>query len=396
MKAQKFLLIFTLTFLVAFSCASAVTKVDLLKALDDALMDGSVDSYEKTYLLGLLDNYLATITTDSEGVDLIIDSIITEPASPVPGDYITFNVVVKNIGTKEVWMGTSEVKLYIDNTLTASQKYGIRILPGETATYVFDADVIGKEITFATPGTHEIKAEVDANNVILEKSDSNNVLIRRMIMGPDLIIEDISLSPSPLRTGIDEQMSVKIKNKGNQKAEGEIQLNSNDEENSVGESRNIAIEPGATFTWISNSKRVYLKASTYTIKATVDYTNKIAESDEGNNNFEKKVAVVYEANTKVVNLEQANNLFPVDAWECTYKTCPQWTDCSKQDGGWTGADKICKYLGYTGAASSSQSPCYQEYVSDSRWKLGFTDDGTPVKGEFTKQGAAFTKVICKT
>lgn len=87
-------------------------------------------------------------------------------------------------------------------------------------------------------------------------------------------------------------------------------------------------------------------------------------------------------------------LFPVSAFGDE-----GWTDCSRQDAGFTGADKICKYKGYSGAMPASEKPCYLSTVQGAAHTLGFDGNGVPIKlGSVTGPDGtskAFTNVKCR-
>ncbi|MBI4017489.1 MAG: hypothetical protein HY366_00925 [Candidatus Aenigmarchaeota archaeon] len=83
-----------------------------------------------------------------------------------------------------------------------------------------------------------------------------------------------------------------------------------------------------------------------------------------------------------------------------------WTDCSKQDGGWAFANAYCQCFGYGGAASQAEKPCYQQNVGQ-RYKLATgacTSVGTsaccsktlsPGPSPADPIGDGFTKVKCR-
>jgi hypothetical protein len=134
----------------------------------------------------------------------------------------------------------------------------------------------------------------------------------------------------------------------------------------------------------------YGNVGVVTLNLTADSHNQIAESKETNNNFQKTFAVVKEPATVVVDMTNDATLFPVDAWGYTDSG-----NCSTQDGGWDGADKICKYKGYVGTIPVDLYPCYHTSNVAQRWLLKFTN-GVPTKGEQKTGGTAFTKVMCRT
>jgi subtilase family serine protease len=100
----------------------------------------------------------------SQQPDLIISSITYSPPLPHPSDWITFTVVVKNIGNAPSLASTARVTLDgKDETL-----HDIPALsPGET--YQFQR--IDKNVAF---GKHTCTAYADWNNVVDESNEDNN------------------------------------------------------------------------------------------------------------------------------------------------------------------------------------------------------------------------------
>ena len=82
----------------------------------------------------------------------------------------------------------------------------------------------------------------------------------------------------------------------------------------------------------------------------------------------------------------ASTPFPVDAWGEA-----GWSDCSKQDGGWTAADAFCKCQGHLSAYPADEKPCFYEN-SNQRYKWSVS---CAKPGSGTGAGMALTKVKCR-
>jgi len=186
---MKKLIIFLISVLVILGLAtgvSAVTKTDLLTALDDALADGVVDSLEKTELLDLLDAYLAGPVDEEQKFplpDLTIINVTVEPVSPnielpTKGYNLVAKVIVKNIGEETAGLGQDAIctvikKVNADGTVGAKISelcMGETIAPGKT--FIFDFSLY--PFKYDTAGTHKVYAYVDSTYSQLESNENNN------------------------------------------------------------------------------------------------------------------------------------------------------------------------------------------------------------------------------
>ncbi|MBA7483916.1 hypothetical protein ES707_19433 [subsurface metagenome] len=146
------------------------------------------------------------------------------------------------------------------------------------------------EVTFTwrvKAGTHQIKAIVDLQKDVPESEESNNEkTIAFVPLPPDLIVEQIAWSPSEPIIGDTVTFTVTVKNQGEGRSDyahiayyiDNIQITS-DRVNPI--STNAT--DNQTFTWAAI-------AGEHVIKAFVDYTEVVAESDETNN--EKIITLV--------------------------------------------------------------------------------------------------------
>ena len=147
--------------------------------------------------------------------DLIVDSIwsTTDPLKAGEWENVTFRI--KNAGAvsasskfyTKMWVGTNLVGTWSTNSLAA----------GSTATGAINVRV-------ASPGTYQVRVQVDATNTVAEGDESNNV---RTVSwqwqssgqeGADLIVQDISSTSLPLTEGEWENVTVLIKNQGTKPA----------------------------------------------------------------------------------------------------------------------------------------------------------------------------------
>jgi len=124
-----------------------------------------------------------TISIKSELPDLKIESISLSPEEPHPGENTTFTVTVKNSGSAAA--ENSEIKYDIKGN---NESYaGVASIPaleaGETGTGTF----------FWTPeneGQIEVKATVDAENIISESDETNNEFTKTATVYKETVSSD--------------------------------------------------------------------------------------------------------------------------------------------------------------------------------------------------------------
>ncbi len=116
-----------------------------------------------------------TVTPVSQP-DLIVTGITTSPASPNPGDAVTFTATVKNQGGAAGAPGT--VSFSVDGTqvTTSANNTTALAVNGTTA-------MSGTGTWTATNGTHTILANVDINNITTESNESNNTYSMQLTVG---------------------------------------------------------------------------------------------------------------------------------------------------------------------------------------------------------------------
>jgi subtilase family serine protease len=128
------------------------------------------------------------ITPNKE--DLVVEVLTWVPLNPIETDTITITAGVKNIGPAVAAASTLQLEV---GTETSPPTYAIPALdPG--ATHEIQRQVV------LTPGTYQITATADVNDVINESSETNNVTIENITVAaipkPDLIVSSLTHSPS--------------------------------------------------------------------------------------------------------------------------------------------------------------------------------------------------------
>ncbi|MFQ5611929.1 MAG: beta strand repeat-containing protein [Anaerolineae bacterium] len=115
--------------------------------------------------------------TPQSGPDLVVTDITIAPASPVAGQAATVFVTVQNQGDQPVAFGNNFfVDFYVD-------RVPARNLAGDIAWGVQGRDFgVGQSVTFsaayifASSGAHQVYAQADTDNTVVETDEGNNVL----------------------------------------------------------------------------------------------------------------------------------------------------------------------------------------------------------------------------
>ena len=249
---------------------NAETGEHVIKAVadyDDAVFESDETNNEKELASSKI--YLA---------DLVIADITWSPSSPSPTDTVTFTVTIKNQGNGEA--GSFQSNFYADNVRGG----------GSSGTSVISSLAAGAAATgtftwVALVGSHNFSAVADHFGQIVESDESNNFKLATLAVAypkPDLIVQDITWSPSNPSPGETVTFSIDIKNQGDNIAvasqayyyiDGSLQ----------GSGAISSIPAGGmatgTFTWSA-------ELGSHTIKAVADYSDAIPESDETNNEKE--------------------------------------------------------------------------------------------------------------
>ena len=206
--------------------------------------------------------------------DLIISSMTVEPPQPLQGETVTLTVLVKNQGSGNA--GPSGVTFYVDDSLLDWFFLG-SLNAGATAT--------ANCTWIATNGTPTLKATVDAEGKVPESNETNNSrTVSLAPIYPDLVIQDVTWTPSsPLIDSL-VVFTVTVKNQGKATA-GYAEVKLDIDKNTYifkGAVTALSINGTSTvvFSWMPRSV-------SHTIKVTVDEANLIKESNDANNTLTK-------------------------------------------------------------------------------------------------------------
>jgi subtilase family serine protease len=224
--------------------------------------------------------------TTSPMADLVVTNLTYTPASPVTGDVVTFTATLKNQGTAAGAPGVVSFKM--DGTqVSASANNTTALAAGATTT-------VTGTWTASGVGSHTATATVDNANTTTEGNETNNTYSATLTVNPkpgiDLVVTDITWSPSYITAGNAVTFSAVVKNQGTTAGTaGTIVFKVNGAQvASVNSSTSIAA--GSTIT-VNGSGSWTAASGTHTITATADNANTIAETDETNNSYSLNMSV---------------------------------------------------------------------------------------------------------
>ncbi|MFC1976932.1 CARDB domain-containing protein [Chloroflexota bacterium] len=212
--------------------------------------------------------------------DLIVQDISWPPTNPKTGDSITFTITIKNQGGAKA--GYSTVKYYFDGNYYTSDSVS-SLSAGSTTRETFT--------WAAKEGLHSIKAVADAYASVPESNDTNNEKVETITVAPppepDLIVQDISWSPTNPTAEDSITFTVTIKNQGEASAgysTVKYYLDGNYYTSGSVSSLSVDSTAKGTFSWTA-------AVGSHTINAIADADNRVSESNDNNNTKSKTVNI---------------------------------------------------------------------------------------------------------
>jgi subtilase family serine protease len=140
--------------------------------------------------------------------DLVIKNIGWLIEDPMTNDDVYFTITIKNQGTGIA--GSSQLKYSVDKN---SAVFGdiTQIPAGDIAEYKFNSILEG--------GPHTANVTIDANNKVTELDENNNnKVLSFTTIAPDLIVRAITYTPLVANVGDNVTITVKVENRGRDKA----------------------------------------------------------------------------------------------------------------------------------------------------------------------------------
>lgn len=261
---------------------------------DTAVVNGTTSYYvvSARNALGASGDSNEASATPQPPPDVVVSSL-TAPTNVGAGTTIVVSVTTKNQGVGAA--GASTTRFYLsDNALFDSGDVllnGAQIVstlaPGAVSSASVSIDIPGG----LTAGMRYLFAKADADNVLNESQEANNMYLRLLMVGPDLIVSSLTV-PTTAAPGATISVSETVKNQGAGDAAasssrfylstnvvldaGDTQL---DGSRSVPELAAGASSPGAATVSIPS----FTAAGTYYLFAQADGTSTVAEASELNN-----------------------------------------------------------------------------------------------------------------
>lgn len=238
--------------------------------------------------------------------DLVIQNIGWLMENPLADDKVSFNITIKNQGTGNA--GACKLIYTVDKTPGVLENIA-PIPAGNTSALTF--------YLYLKAGTHIVNAAIDYNKKIDELDETNNTKVLSFnTIAPDLIIQSITISPATPVSGDNVTITVKVENRGRDKAPNS-RLSLSIDGTTVSAMDIKAIDMGATISQDFSWKAV---TGQHEFIAYADAGQLIVESDETNNSRSRTVTIeksAAAATTKAVNVSSAsttNKGFIANSW----------------------------------------------------------------------------------
>ncbi len=246
------------------------------KALNGRHIFKAIADYNKYITEEDENNNVTTVTVAPNMPDLAVDTITWSPAEIKAGSDVTFDIVIKNLGT--LTAGLTRVAYYIDGAVAGYTDIG-QLDAGATVTVPF--------IWSATVGPHNIEVVADSSNKIFEIEETNNTKTVS-VPPPDLIVQGITWSPAGATTGDKVTITATIKNQGNGRSQSS-QMTCYIDGMAIATRDLPEIDAAGsvtgTFDWTAT-------AGKHRIKVTADVNNRVTEVNETNNDIETDFATL--------------------------------------------------------------------------------------------------------
>ena len=153
-------------------------------------------------------NNETTVVYDLTGsADLVVDSVVLNPADHEVGDKVTFSVTVRNQGIGQA--GASTVEYYIGDETSRFGMNNLRAISGGGVG-------IGTFEWVAEEGAHSIRILLDTTDAVSESDETNNeeVLFLELSEPAELVIQSITWTPESPSVGDDVTFTVTVRNDG--------------------------------------------------------------------------------------------------------------------------------------------------------------------------------------
>lgn len=224
-----------------------------------------------------------SVTVKPAQADLIVLSLTHTPLTPTTADPVTFTAVVQNTGTAEA--GPSVLTLQLGDATVLANSNVPALAP--YAIYTVQA-----QTQFPSAQNHTLTAIADGTGTVTEADENNNTRTDSVTVKPaqpDLVVASLTHSPLIPTTADTVTFTAVVQNTGPGQA-GPSVLTLELEGESVPAVFDVpALAPNARHT--VQYPRPLATAQTWTLKATADANQALAETDETNNTKTDTVTV---------------------------------------------------------------------------------------------------------
>ncbi|HRP32484.1 MAG TPA: CARDB domain-containing protein, partial [Agriterribacter sp.] len=257
--------------------------------------------------------------------------------------YITYNIPFSKVVTPETNLPDLSIQNFAQTSYTSFRFDAVNlkcVTAGSHKVKIFDGATLiktetisslaggaSRNITYSdpslTPGVHQIRVFIDADEEITESDETNNDMTFTItVIAPDLTVTNVNASPTLMNNGTSTQFTAVIKNTG--KATGSFNVSFAVNGVQVGAKKTVAgISENGTITVTSDAYTVSSNTNTCgdMLEVFADSDVNIAESDESNNIKTiplsadlKPYQLSYEtgsaANPAIVRVNNSGDFFP--------------------------------------------------------------------------------------
>jgi uncharacterized repeat protein (TIGR01451 family) len=209
--------------------------------------------------------------------DLFIPNMTWSMQNPLTDDKADFVIFIKNQGTGTA--GAARLAYSIDGGTSIIANIP-QLDAGATANWSFSS--------YLKAGAHTVNAAIDSNLKISELDETNNnKILAFSTIVPDLNITTISLSPATALTGDNVTITVKVENRGRDKATNAV-MSLTIDGTAAGSASIPEIALGGMASYDFSWKAT---AGTHQITAAINTANSIPESNYTNNSRSRAITI---------------------------------------------------------------------------------------------------------